>query len=76
MVEVAAREAGWGKTLPKGRGLGIAAHYSFVSYIAAVVEVAVDSDGRADDPPGATWRWTAAPPSTRIGCARRWKARA
>ncbi|MET0851035.1 MAG: molybdopterin cofactor-binding domain-containing protein [Candidatus Rokuibacteriota bacterium] len=45
VVEVVARESGWGKTLPKGRGLGIAAHYSFVSYIAAVVEVAVDSAG-------------------------------
>ena len=45
VVETAAREAGWGKTLPKGRGLGIAGHYSFVSYIAAVVEVAVDDKG-------------------------------
>jgi isoquinoline 1-oxidoreductase beta subunit len=45
VVEVAAREAGWGKTLPRGHGLGIAAHYSFVSYIAAVVEVAVDDKG-------------------------------
>ena len=45
VVEVAAREAGWGKKLPKGHGLGIAAHYSFVSYIAAVVEVAVDDKG-------------------------------
>ena len=45
VVEVAARESGWGRTLPKGRGLGIAAHYSFVSYIAAVVEVAVDDQG-------------------------------
>jgi isoquinoline 1-oxidoreductase beta subunit len=45
VVEVVAREAGWGKKLPKGRGLGIAAHYSFVSYIAAVVEVAVDDKG-------------------------------
>jgi isoquinoline 1-oxidoreductase beta subunit len=31
VVETAAREAGWGRPLPKGRGLGIAAHYSFVS---------------------------------------------
>src|SRR5262249_46832985 len=31
--------------LPKGQGLGIAAHYSFVSYIAAVVQVAVDDKG-------------------------------
>jgi len=45
VVETAAREAGWGRSLPKGRGLGIAAHYSFVSYIAAVVEVAVDDKG-------------------------------
>ena len=45
VVEVVAREAGWGRKLPKGRGLGIAAHYSFVSYIAAVVEVAVSDDG-------------------------------
>jgi isoquinoline 1-oxidoreductase beta subunit len=45
VIEVAAREAGWGKKLPKGHGLGIAGHYSFVSYIAAVVEVAVDDKG-------------------------------
>jgi isoquinoline 1-oxidoreductase beta subunit len=45
VVELAAREAGWGKTRPKGGGLGIAAHRSFVSYVAAVVEVAVDADG-------------------------------
>ncbi len=45
VVETVAREAGWGRQLPKGRGLGIAAHYSFVSYVAAVVEVAVDEKG-------------------------------
>jgi isoquinoline 1-oxidoreductase subunit beta len=45
VVEIVAREAGWGRKLPKGRGLGIAAHYSFVSYVAAVVEVAVDAKG-------------------------------
>ena len=45
VVEVVAREAGWGKKLPKGQGLGIAAHYSFVSYIATVVHVAVDDKG-------------------------------
>jgi isoquinoline 1-oxidoreductase subunit beta len=50
VVETAAREAGWGKTLPKGRGLGIAAHYSFVSYIAAVVEVEVDAKGEVTIP--------------------------
>jgi isoquinoline 1-oxidoreductase beta subunit len=45
VVETVARESGWGRKLPKGHGLGIAAHYSFVSYIAAVVEVAVNDKG-------------------------------
>ena len=38
-------EAGWGKALPKGRGRGLAAHYSFVSYVATVVEVVMDDKG-------------------------------
>ena len=50
VVETVAREAGWGRKLPKGRGLGIAAHYSFVSYVASVVEVAVDDQGVVSDP--------------------------
>jgi isoquinoline 1-oxidoreductase beta subunit len=50
VVETAAQAAGWGRTLPKGRGLGIAAHYSFVSYVAAVVEVAVDDQGQVTIP--------------------------
>src|SRR4030095_1226533 len=50
VVETVAREAGWGKKLPKGQGLGIAAHYSFVSYIAAVVHVAVDGQGATTTP--------------------------
>jgi isoquinoline 1-oxidoreductase beta subunit len=45
VVELAAKQAGWGNSLPKGSGLGIAAHYSFVSYVAAVVEVAIDPKG-------------------------------
>jgi isoquinoline 1-oxidoreductase beta subunit len=36
-----AENAGWGKKLPKGRGMGIALHYSFYSYVAQVVEVSV-----------------------------------
>jgi isoquinoline 1-oxidoreductase subunit beta len=50
VVETAAREAGWGKTLPKGRGQGIAVAYSFVTYVAAVVEVAVDEKGELTIP--------------------------
>src|SRR5207247_4499160 len=45
VVETAAREAGWGKALPKGRGQGIAVAYSFVTYVAAVAEVAVNDKG-------------------------------
>jgi len=45
VVETAAREANWGKALPKGRGQGVAVAYSFVTYVAAVAEVAVDDKG-------------------------------
>jgi isoquinoline 1-oxidoreductase subunit beta len=45
VVERAASEAGWGRQLPHGRGFGIAAHRSFVSYSAVVVEVAIGAKG-------------------------------
>lgn len=45
VVELAAQNAGWGKSLPAGEALGIAAHRSFVTYVATVVHVKVDSDG-------------------------------
>jgi isoquinoline 1-oxidoreductase beta subunit len=45
VVEQAATGAGWGRALPHGRGLGIAAHYSFVSYTAAAIEVEVSAKG-------------------------------
>jgi isoquinoline 1-oxidoreductase beta subunit len=50
VAEVAAKEGGWGRPMAKGSGLGIAAHYSFVSYVAAVVEVAVDAKGQLTIP--------------------------
>ncbi len=50
VAELAAKEAGWGRAMPKGSGLGIAAHYSFVSYVAAVVEVVVDAKGEVTIP--------------------------
>jgi isoquinoline 1-oxidoreductase beta subunit len=47
VIEIAAERSGWAKKKPaKGRALGIAAHYSFLSYIAAVVEVEVDDRGK------------------------------
>src|SRR5262249_56799395 len=46
VAELAAEKAEWGKQLPKGQGLGIAAHRSFVSYIATVVHVEVSDNGK------------------------------
>jgi isoquinoline 1-oxidoreductase subunit beta len=45
VAETAAQAAGWGKSLPKGEGLGIAAHRSFLSYVATVVHASVDAKG-------------------------------
>jgi len=50
VAETAAEKAGWGRKLPKGHGLGIAAHRSFVTYVATVVEVAVDDKGNVTVP--------------------------
>jgi isoquinoline 1-oxidoreductase beta subunit len=46
VIEVATREADWGRKLPPGHGLGLAYAYSFVTYVAMVVEVAVGQDGQ------------------------------
>ncbi len=47
VIELVAEKSGWAKKKPtKGRALGIAAHWSFYSYVAAVVEVEVDSAGK------------------------------
>ncbi|MGH8819577.1 MAG: xanthine dehydrogenase family protein molybdopterin-binding subunit, partial [Achromobacter pestifer] len=45
VIEAACKGAEWGRTLPKGHGLGLAFCYSFMSYTATVVEVAVDEKG-------------------------------
>ena len=50
VTELAAEKGEWGRKLPAGHGLGIAAHRSFVSYIATVVEVAVDDKGNISIP--------------------------
>ena len=50
VVELVAEKAGWGRQLPPRHGLGIAAHRSFVSYIATVVEVVVDEKGAISIP--------------------------
>jgi isoquinoline 1-oxidoreductase beta subunit len=44
VLEHVAHEAGWNKPLPEGHFRGIAAHNSFYSYTAAVVEIALEPD--------------------------------
>lgn len=50
VVELVAEKGEWGRQVPKGHGLGIAVHRSFVSYIATIVEVAVDDKGKLTVP--------------------------
>jgi isoquinoline 1-oxidoreductase beta subunit len=50
VIERVAKEAGWGRAMPAGHGLGIAAHRSFVSYTAVVAEVAVGASGALSIP--------------------------
>ncbi len=44
-LRVAAREADYGKKLPQGHGIGLAAHRSFQSYVAIAVQVKVGDKG-------------------------------
>ncbi len=46
VLRLAADRAGWARPLPRGRGRGIAAHFTFGSYVAHVAEVSVDASGR------------------------------
>jgi isoquinoline 1-oxidoreductase beta subunit len=51
VVEVAAAQSGWAKRkFTKGHALGIASHWSFNTYVAAVVEVEVDQRGQLHIP--------------------------
>lgn len=45
VVETAAEGIGWGRPMPRGGGLGIAAHYSFLTYVAVATEVRVEEGG-------------------------------
>ncbi len=47
VAQLAAEKAGWGKrALGKGEGMGIAMHRSFLTYVASVVRVEVDGQGK------------------------------
>ena len=50
VVELVADKAEWGKKLPPRHGQGIAVHRSFLSYVATVIEVAVDDTGKLSVP--------------------------
>jgi len=41
VINIVAKNAGWGKKLPKGHGMGIAVHRSFCTYVATIVEVSM-----------------------------------
>lgn len=46
VINLAAEKAGWGRSLPAGRGLGLAFHFSHAGHIAEVAEVEVDQEKR------------------------------
>jgi len=46
VIETVKGKSNWGKSLPKGSGQGFAAHRSFLTYVACVVEVVVDGKNK------------------------------
>lgn len=46
VLRLAAEKAGWGEKLEKGRGRGIAFHFSHLGYVAVVADVTVSKDGK------------------------------
>jgi isoquinoline 1-oxidoreductase beta subunit len=45
VLRLAADSIGWGRAVPKGRGVGIAGHFTFGGYAAHAMEVSVDDNG-------------------------------
>jgi isoquinoline 1-oxidoreductase subunit beta len=45
VLRLAAQRIGWGRSVPQGRGLGIAGHFTFGGYAAHAMEVSAASDG-------------------------------
>ena len=54
VINVATEKAGWGKELPKGQALGLAAHLAWHNYVATVVHVDVKADGTITVPHAVT----------------------
>ena len=45
LLSFVAERIGYGRGLPKGRGIGVASHFTFGGYAAHAIEVAVSNDG-------------------------------
>jgi isoquinoline 1-oxidoreductase beta subunit len=45
VLQRVADEIGWGRALPRGRGIGLAAHFTFGGYAAHAIEVSVSPAG-------------------------------
>ncbi len=50
VLDIAANASGWGGKLPPRHGRGVAVHRSFLTYVAVVVEAAVDDQGQISVP--------------------------
>jgi isoquinoline 1-oxidoreductase beta subunit len=48
VIKAVAERSGWGRALPRGRGLGLAFHFSHQGHFAEVAEVSVDADKKVD----------------------------
>ncbi len=44
VIKLAAEQAGWGRNMPRGRGLGLAFHFSHAGHIAEVIDASVDEN--------------------------------
>ncbi len=50
VIQHVREKSDWGKQLPAGQGMGFAAHRSFLTYVACVVEVNVSENGKVNIP--------------------------
>ena len=64
VLKRAASAIGWGRKVPRGHGLGIAAHFTFGGYAAHGMEVSVDDGGAVSASNAAFARWTSGARST------------